>query len=103
MRLTPTLHQHQIRGNQEERGFGMKVCATADTGRINRSQVLQKGLLSEILALVPVTSEPIDSLKHQGAIGMYERLDRLSRRDCLHRSSSFPPMLGVPWTDTNSP
>src|SRR5437588_3043293 len=67
----------------------MKMRATGHTRSINRSQGLEKSLLSEILALLPIAGQAVDCMEHQRAIFMNERLYCLSRGDHLHRLSSF--------------
>jgi len=58
----------------------MKVRAARLPRRLNGFESRQKGVLDEVLTLMPIAGEPVDHLKHQSAILVNERLDRLGRR-----------------------
>jgi hypothetical protein len=91
----PALHSHSVDRNLQEPSFGVKVCAACPAGGINGTQGSQKGVLSEVLALVPFSSQAIDHLKHQSAIIGNECLDRLSRRYGIDMHRVYLPLSSV--------
>ena len=85
----PLLHAHRIDGNTQQPGFGVKVHATSSAGSIKRSQGLLKGILGEILALLPVPGQAIDGMEDQFAVCMDQDFDHLDSRQCFHTQVPF--------------
>ncbi len=73
----------------------MEVRAARLPRRLNGFESRQKGVLGEVLALLPIAGEPVDHLKHQPAIVMNERLDRLGRRLGIDTHHVALPLLNV--------
>jgi len=73
----------------------MKVHAARPPRRLNGFEGRQKGVLGEILALVPIAGKPVDHLEHQSAILVNERLDRLGRRLGIDPHGVTLPLLNV--------
>lgn len=79
------LHTHRIQGNREQPGFGAKLRPTFGARGIYGFQRLVKGVLSEVLALLPITRQAVNRMENQFAVFLNEDFYRLRGRQGIHK------------------